>query len=247
MTLRILAVIPVRMSSTRLPGKPLALLGDRPMVRWVYEAARACAEFDQVVVATDSEKIAEAVRSFGGRVELTRSDHESGSDRVAEVAARRVDADVIVNVQGDQPFVRSSMLEELVAPFRSHNPPAMATLGAPLSPEQGADPNVVKVLCDANSDAMIFTRAAVPYRRNAPVDGDLPVLHHIGLYAYSRDFLLSYATMEPTPLERCEGLEQLRVLEHGYRIRVSPTDASVLEVNTPSDLEAAVQLIRRQG
>lgn len=247
MSSSVLGVIPVRMSSTRLPGKPLALLGDRPMVRWVYEAATSCAVFDEVVVATDSDEIAETVRSFGGKVELTRSDHESGSDRVAEVAARRADADVIVNVQGDQPFVRPTMLEELVAPFRAPDPPAMATLGAPLTPEQADDPNVVKVLCDLNGDALIFTRAAVPYRRSAPIDGGLPVLHHIGLYAYTRDFLLTYATMEPTPLERCEGLEQLRVLEHGHRIRVSPTEASVLEINTPSDLEAAVDLIRRHG
>jgi 3-deoxy-manno-octulosonate cytidylyltransferase (CMP-KDO synthetase) len=243
---RILGVIPARMAATRFPGKPLADLAGRPLVRWVYESAAACADLDELVVATPDPEIVEAVESFGGRAELTRHSHPTGTDRVAEAAARRPDADVVVNVQGDQPFVTPEMLSALVSPYRAGDDPVMTTVAAPLDLHGPDDPNVVKVICDRVGDALYFSRSPIPYRRSE-VAGRLPVFHHIGLYAFRREFLARYAGLQPTPLEESEGLEQLRVLEHGHRIRVCPIASPVLEVNTPEDLAQAVALVARGG
>jgi 3-deoxy-manno-octulosonate cytidylyltransferase (CMP-KDO synthetase) len=235
--MKILAVIPARYNSQRFPGKPLVQIGDRPMVQWVYEAAKSCNDFSQVVVATDSQAIADCVLSFGGKVEMTRSDHASGTDRVAEVAERYPDTNVIVNVQGDQPFVKPTMLSQLVAPYLKGEIPPMTTLACPLDPEKGyPDPNTVKVICDRHDCALYFSRSPIPFYRN---EGEAPVYQHLGLYAFERKFLAKYSQLPPTPLEHCEGLEQLRVLEHGYKIKVCYTQNSVLEVNTPDDLKIA--------
>ena len=232
-----LGVIPARLAAVRFPRKPLADLCGRPLVQWVYEAATACPTLDEVVVATPDEEIADHVRAIGGAAEMTRSDHPTGTDRVAEVATRRLDADVVVNVQGDQPFVTPEMLSALIEPFAAGDGVVMSTLGAPLNPRATAgDPNTVKVVCDQHGDALYFSRSGIPYFRT---DGPAPVFHHIGLYAFDRAFLATYAGLAPTPLEEREGLEQLRALEHGYRIRVQPTAAPVIEVNTPEDMEAA--------
>lgn len=237
----VLGVVPVRMAAVRFPGKPLVDLARRPIVQWVYESAVDSKALDEVVVATPDEEIAERVRAFGGIVTMTSPHHATGTDRVAEVASRRSDCDVVVNVQGDQPFVDGEMLRSLVAPYRAPNPPVMSTLAAPLDLDAGlSDPNTVKVLTDRNSDAIYFSRSPVPYFRTA---GEAPVYHHIGVYAFAREFLLAYAGLPPTPLELCEGLEQLRALEHGYRIRVCHTSSPVIEVNTPADLEAARTLV----
>ena len=235
--MKLLAVIPARYDSSRFPGKPLVMIGDRPMVQRVYEAAQSCPAFDKVVVATDSEQVAACVRSFGGAVEMTSADHETGTDRVAEVAERYPDMGAIANVQGDQPFVTTEMLTQLVAPYLAGKNPDMTTLACPLDSDAAyADPNTVKVLCDRHQQALYFSRAPIPfYRKQVPV----PVYHHLGLYAFRRDFLARYSQLEPTPLEQCEALEQLRVLEHGYRIMVCPTETSILEINTPEDLVKA--------
>lgn len=239
--MKILAVIPARYDSQRFPGKPLAQIGDRPMVQWVYQAACSCPAFAEVVVATDSSAIADCVLKFGGRVEMTRSDHLSGTDRVAEVAERHPDAAVIVNVQGDQPFVTPKMLTELVSPYLAGENPAMTTLACPLETDRGyCDPNTVKVICDRQDYALYFSRSPIPFYRHS---GQAPVFHHLGLYAFQRDFLLAYSQLEPTPLEHCEALEQLRVLEHGYRIKVCRSQHSILEVNTPADLAQAQLLM----
>lgn len=241
MVMKLLAVIPARYASTRFPGKPLVMIGDRPMVQRVYEAARSCQAFSKVIVATDSEKIADCVRGFGGLVEMTSSDHETGTDRVAEVAGRHSEMDVVANVQGDQPFVTSEMLTQLVAPYLAGKAPDMTTLACPLTGEAAyRDPNTVKVLCDRHQQALYFSRAPVPYYRNRQA---APVYHHLGLYAFRRDFLAHYSQLTPTPLEQCEALEQLRVLEHGYRIMVSQTAASILEINTPEDLEKSKSIM----
>jgi 3-deoxy-manno-octulosonate cytidylyltransferase (CMP-KDO synthetase) len=241
---RIVAVVPARYGASRFPGKPLADLDGRPIVQWVYEAATACPDFDEVVVATDSEDIAARVRTFGGAVELTRSDHETGTDRVAEVAERREDADVVVNVQGDQPFATPEMLSALVEPYVSGQSPPMTTLACPLTDEESwDDPNVVKVVCDRNDDALYFSRSPIPHRGEGdPVDGR----HHLGLYAFTRETVLRFPSLEQTPLERRERLEQLRALEHGIQIRVCATDRAVLEVNTPEDLERARELVAKR-
>jgi 3-deoxy-manno-octulosonate cytidylyltransferase (CMP-KDO synthetase) len=211
------------------------------MVQWVYEAAKCCPDFAKVVVATDDARIAECVTAFGGEVEMTRSDHTTGTDRVAEVAERYPEMGAIANVQGDQPFATSAMLTQLVAPYVAGEQPDMTTLACPLADQSGyADPNVVKVVCDRRDHALYFSRSTIPYFRN-PVE--VPVFHHLGLYAFRRDFLAEYAKLTPTPLEQCEALEQLRVLEHGYRIRVCQTQVAVPEINAPEDLLIAKDFI----
>lgn len=238
--MKILAVIPARFASQRFPGKPLALIGDRPMVQWVYEATSECEVFSQVVVATDDTRIADAVKQFGGKVEMTGSHHQTGTDRVAEVACRYPDADVVVNVQGDQPFVTAEMLRRLVAPYVAGETPDMTTLACQIvDREIEADPNSVKVVCTRSMHALYFSRAPIPHYRQRH---DAPVYHHLGLYAFRRDFLQTYTTFAPTPLEQCEQLEQLRVLENDGRIRVSLAEKHVLEINTPDDLVRAHQL-----
>lgn len=239
--MKILAVIPARYDSQRLAGKVLALIGNKPMVQWVYEAAVNSKVFTKVVVATDSQLVADLVTSFGGDVELTSSNHSTGTDRVAEVATRYPEFSVVVNVQGDQPFVTSQMLKELVTPYIEGESPEMTTLACPLNQETGyRDPNVVKVLCGQKQQALYFSRSPIPFYRN-PIE--VPVFHHLGLYAFRQDFLETYTQLPSTPVEQCEGLEQLRVLEHGYTIRVCQTTKAVVEVNTPEDLVMAQNLV----
>lgn len=239
--MRALAVVPARYQSSRFPGKPLAELAGRPMVQWVYEAAAGSGVFAHVVVATDDDQIAACVRDFGGVVELTSGEHLTGTDRVAEVAGRHPEADVVANVQGDQPFVTAEMLAALVSPYRAGRRPDMTTLACPFANQpQRLDPDVVKVLLDQQRRALYFSRAPVPYER-AP--GDTPTYHHLGLYAFSAEFLARYADLDPTPFEQAEGLEQLRVLEHGHTIEVALVAEPVIEVNTPADLERARALV----
>jgi 3-deoxy-manno-octulosonate cytidylyltransferase (CMP-KDO synthetase) len=241
---RILAVVPVRMSATRLPGKPLLDLGGRSVVQRVHDAAVASGVFEEVLVATDDERIADAVRGFGGAVRMTSATHETGTDRVAE-AALGTDCDVVANVQGDQPFVTTQMLQALVQPYRAGASPAMTTVGCPLRDlAQIDDPSVVKVVRALDGAALYFTRSPVPH--GGTVDPAL-VLHHMGLYAFRRDFLTTYSGLAPTPLERLEKLEQLRVLEHGQRIQVSEVDHLALEINTPEDYKQAVALVTAGG
>jgi 3-deoxy-manno-octulosonate cytidylyltransferase (CMP-KDO synthetase) len=240
---RVLGVIPVRMTATRLPGKPLLDLGGRTVVQRVHDAAVRSGVFAEVVVATDDADIAAAVRAFGGEVIRTSPDHETGTDRVAEAAAG-TSCDVVANVQGDQPFVTTGMLQALVAPFAREHPP-MTTVGCPLrSAEQLDDPSVVKVVRAVDGAALYFTRSGVPH--GGTRDPAL-VLHHMGLYAFDRAFLSTYSSLPSTPLERLEKLEQLRVLEHGHRIQVSEVDHLALEINTPEDYERAVALIAAGG
>lgn len=238
-------MVPVRMAATRFPGKPLADLDGRPIVEWVCEAASGCPHFDEVLVATDDEEIAARVRQFGRAVELTRGDHPTGTDRVAEVAQRHPEADVVVNVQGDQPFATPGMLTALVEPYLSGEEPAMSTLACPLSdPEAHRDPNIVKVVRDVNGYALYFSRSPIPYA----ADGDsVAAYHHMGLYAFRRDVLLEFPKLEPTPLERQERLEQLRALEHGIPIKVCLAERPVVEINTPADLESAHRMIAAGG
>lgn len=239
-----LGVIPARMGAVRFPGKPLADLAGRPLVQWVHEAAASCQALDRVVVATPDDEIIDVVTGFGGEAVLTSRHHQTGTDRVAEVAASST-ADVVVNIQGDQPFVTGTMVQELLAPFTkeglNRTDLVMTTLGAPLGLRSDTtDINLVKVVCDLRGNALYFSRSAIPYQRHP---GEAPVLHHIGLYAFTRSFLAVYQKLSSTPLEQCEGLEQLRALEHGYRIRVCPIDAPAIEVNTPEDLAAAIAAV----
>jgi 3-deoxy-manno-octulosonate cytidylyltransferase (CMP-KDO synthetase) len=202
-------------------------------VERVYTAAVACPHLERVVVATDDEGVADCVRAFGGAVEMTSSDHRSGTDRVAEVAERHPESDVVVNVQGDQPFVSADQLTALLGPYLAGETPQMTTLACPLGEGlDAADPGVVTVVRDRRGRALYFSRSPIPY-------GDGPRLHHLGLYAFHRDALKEYTALPETELEVRERLEQLRALEHGFEIMVCLTDEAVLEVNTPADLERA--------
>ena len=238
--MRVTALIPARYASTRFPGKPLADLLGKPMIRWVYEGTARCSLIDRVIVATDDRRIFEAVRAFGGEVQMTRDDHPTGTDRLAEVAAR-IDTDLVVNVQGDEPLIEAAMLEGAVAPLLADAGIPMGTLKTPLlSVEEYRDPNVVKVVTDTRGFALYFSRAPIPHPRDhddpAAFLSGINVFKHIGLYVYRKDFLLSYPHLPVTPLETLEKLEQLRALEHGHRIRVVRTEAISHGVDTPADL-----------
>lgn len=232
------AVIPARYQSSRFPGKALADLCGKPLIEHVYRRVADTPGLDAVLVATDDERIADVVTSFGGRAVMTRSDHRSGTDRIAEVAAS-LTSDVIVNVQGDEPLIEPAMIAQALRPFATAPDAVMSTLRRRL--DRDADyrsPHVVKVVVDEASNALYFSRAPIPYERDAPA-GRLPesCWQHIGLYAYRRDFLIALARLPPTPLELLESLEQLRVLEHGYRITAVETTFEAIGVDTPADLE----------
>lgn len=235
-------VIPARYASTRFPGKPLADLCGKPMIQWVYERSALCESVGRVIVATDDDRIALAVESFGGDVAMTRSDHLTGTDRLAEVAAG-LDDELIVNVQGDEPLIDPAMIQAAVAPLLADDSIPMGTLKTPLtSIEEYRNSNVVKVVTDQHGFALYFSRAPIPYPRDFTDAlehrwGELATAKHIGLYVYRREFLLRYPHLKMTPLESQECLEQLRALEHGYRIRVAETSLAGQGVDTPEDLE----------
>jgi 3-deoxy-manno-octulosonate cytidylyltransferase (CMP-KDO synthetase) len=242
----IVGVIPARYSSTRLPGKALAEIESVPMVVRVWRQASRAAALARVVVATDDERIMSAVNAAGGEAMMTAETHQSGTDRIAEVASRLA-ADIYVNVQGDLPFIAPADLDALVAPMRTDEGIAMATLATPISSaEEWYNANVVKVVCDSRGDALYFSRAPIPWPRD---QSGPPAMarRHIGVYAYRRDFLLRFAGLEPGVLEGLEKLEQLRALERGYRIRVVPSVAPSLEIDTAEDLARACEYARRTG
>ncbi len=245
----VVVIIPARYASTRLPGKALAEIAGKPMIVHVLLRARAARGVDRVLVATDDARIAQAVECEGGEAVMTRADHASGTDRIAEVA-RDLSADVVVNLQGDLPLLGPGLVEAAIGALEGSaggSPgsaaPAMATLATPLREDEMDRPQVVKVVRDRFGDALYFSRSRIPWSEGPPANGGVarPALglRHIGLYAYRRPYLLELARREPTPLERSERLEQLRVLEHGERIRVAVVEASesMIEVDTPEDLE----------
>lgn len=241
--MKVLCVIPARYASTRLPGKPLALIAGKPMIQHVYERAARAAIPSEVVVATDSELVAEAVRNFGGKVMMTSPEHPSGTDRLAEVALSYGDADVIVNVQGDEPMIPPEIIDRLAQAFEDNEDLNMATLKTVMDEADYNNPNAVKVVTDQNGYALYFSRSLLPYPRNKTAD--FKVYKHVGIYAYRRSFLLSYAAYEPTPLEQIEGLEQLRVLENGERIKVLECKFKGIGIDTPEDLAAINALFIR--
>jgi 3-deoxy-manno-octulosonate cytidylyltransferase (CMP-KDO synthetase) len=246
----VLAIIPARFASTRFPGKPLAPLSGRPMIQWVYERARAARRVDEVVVATDDARIAQAVRGFGGRAVMTADTHRSGTDRLAEVvaadAAARA-ADAIVNVQGDEPLLDPSSIDRAVEPLLADGGIEMATICVPITDADDLrDPNKVKVVADREGFALYFSRAPVPFWRDGrPADGAPLAMKHVGLYTYRPATLLELAALAPTPLEQAESLEQLRALESGIRIKVVAVERDSLGIDTPEDLRRAEALVAR--
>lgn len=245
----VVGMIPARYGSSRLPGKALKPIAGKTMVQRVYERTRRAEVLDAVYVATDDERIVQEVERFAGRAILTSPDHASGTDRLAE-AVQSVDADVVVNVQGDQPFIDPVMIDEAVQPLLDDPSLPMATLMHPISkPEDLQDPGVVKVVVDRAGLALYFSRSLIPCPHK-----DVPhaVYEHVGLYVYRREFLLEVAGLEPTLLEQVESLEQLRWLEHGHRIRVVETQCadnefSGFSVDTAEDLTRAEAMLRERG
>lgn len=227
----VVAVIPARYGASRFPGKPLADIAGKPMIRRIYEQAAACPDVDRVLVATDDARIEQAVASFGGRVVMTSPECPSGTDRVAQ-AVKHLDDDYVVNVQGDQVVLDLGALSRLVRALKAGS--AMATIATPLAPGEEEDPNCVKVVCALNGDALYFSRSAIPFVRNPGHSG---VLKHIGIYGFAVHTLERFTALDPTPLERTESLEQLRALENGIPIKVIVAQGVFHEINTPSDLE----------
>jgi len=227
------------MASTRIQRKPLLSIQGKPMIQWVYENASRCKVLTDIVVATDHEEIAAVIHQIGGKTAMTNPALATGSDRVAAVAEQYPEMDIIINLQGDEPFIRPRMLEQLVAPYLAGESPEMTTLAYPLEMKtEYTDPGAVKVITDLKGHALYFSRSPIPYFRTQE---SAPVYHHIGLYAFRRDFLMTYKTLLQTPLEKAESLEQLRALEHGYKIRVCLTEERTLEINTPEEYELAQQ------
>lgn len=243
--MKALGIIPARYGSTRFPGKPLALLAGRPMVQWVYERAAQAELLNEVIVATDDQRIFEAVKKFGGRIVMTRADHPSGSDRIAEVAAKS-DVEIIVNIQGDEPLIEPAAIDLGVKILLDDPAAQVGTLVRPI--RDAADlrnPNIVKVALTQDHTALYFSRSAIPFCRGAQTEAEWLQQHtyfkHIGLYIFRRDMLLQFVKWPPGVLERVESLEQLRLLEHGVKIHVAVTEYEVRSVDTPEDLKALVR------
>jgi 3-deoxy-manno-octulosonate cytidylyltransferase (CMP-KDO synthetase) len=237
---KILGVIPARFASSRFPGKVLAQIASKSMLQRVYERASLARYLTATIIATDDERIYDAARSFGARVVMTRADHVSGTDRVAEAASAE-NAELVVNIQGDEPLIEPAAIDAAILPL-AHDPAiVMGTLKKAIEdPREVTDPNVVKVVTDRNGDAIYFSRCPIPFERGQARPGTH--FKHIGLYVYRRDFLLGYSALPVGPLEQAERLEQLRAIENGYRIRVVETEFESLGVDTPEDLERVCKL-----
>ncbi len=240
--MKVLGVIPARYNSTRLQGKPLADIHGKPMIQHVYENAMRAATLDRVVVATDDERILDAVRRFMGDVVMTRPEHTCGTDRVAEVAAA-TDADVVVNVQGDEPLLESQMIDECVRALQQDEGVGMSTVVKKVGEAAFQDPTVVKTVRDTRGRALFFSRSLIPYPRYRT--RDFAVYEHIGLYAYTRECLMRLSKLPATPLEQIEGLEQLRALENGIAIQAVETSCTgeLVSVDTAADLERVRQIL----
>lgn len=244
--MKFIGIIPARYASTRFPGKPLAMLGRRTVIQRVYEQVAAVLE--EAYVATDDERIFKAVEEFGGRVVMTRQDHKSGTDRIEEAAEKiGTQADVIINIQGDEPFIQKSQIETLKSLFENSET-QIGTLGKKFeSIEAATNPNSPKIVTDKNGFALYFSRSIIPYIRGKEQTEWLqhfPFLKHLGLYAYRRDVLRQITQLPQSPLELAESLEQLRWLENGYRIRVGLTDVETVGIDTPEDLRRAEEFIK---
>ena len=247
--MKFIAIIPARYASTRFPGKPLALLGGLPVIQRVYE--QAISVLPEAYVATDDERIFQCVEAFGGRAVMTRTDHKSGTDRIQEAVEHiGTDADVIINIQGDEPFVQASQLQTLMQLF-DDTTTQIGTLGKRFeSMEAVQNPNSPKIACDQRGFALYFSRSVIPFVRGKETAEWLkhyPFLKHLGLYAYRREVLREVTQLPQSPLEQAESLEQLRWLENGYRIRVGLTDVETVGIDTPEDLTRAEAFLTARG
>ncbi len=239
--MKIVAVIPVRYASTRFAGKPLAKICGKPMLQWVYEAAKGCDFIDQVLIATDNNEIMKVGRSLGAQVYMTSAAHATGTDRVAEVA-RTLEAGIIINLQGDEPLITPDAIKQAVTPLVDDASIVLSTLKTRIEDTNDLEnPNVVKVVTDANDFALYFSRSPIPFRKDKA--GAVTGFRHIGLYVFKKDFLLTFTQLPSSKLEKAENLEQLRALEYGYRIKVPTTSYQPVGVDTPEDIARVEKLV----
>lgn len=241
----VVIVIPARYGSTRLPGKPLVSLAGKPMIQRVYERAKLAASAHRVIVATDDERIVKAVEAFGGTARMTRPDHRTGTERVAEVAAREK-GEVFVNVQGDEPLLDPVAVDTAVQALLEDPPASIATVATPIrTPADIMDPNVVKTVLDFENNGIYFSRAPIPWVRDTASKIQVRFLKHLGLYVFQRDALLEYPTLPQGELERIEQLEQLRWLENGWKIRVAEVAHDAVSVDVPEDVARVEKLLEK--
>ena len=246
-----IGIIPARYQSTRLPGKPLAEILGKPMIQWVYERASRAASLEKVIVATDDARIERAVKQFGGNVVMTPGDIRSGSDRVAFVA-RNLDSEIVVNIQGDEPLIDPTAIDIAVSELQDAEDAVVSTLAYAINePAELENRNTARVVIDTKGYALYFSRAAIPHMRDSFDRSEWMQHHtyynHVGLYVFRKEFLLTYTELPQTPLEQIEKLEQLRILEHGYKIKVGITDSQPFCVDTPDDLEGVIEEIKRRA
>ena len=234
-------IIPARYGSSRLEGKPLIKVLDKPIIQWVWEKAKKCANADMVIVATDDERIYDAVKAFGGDVEMTSTEHKSGSDRIAEVASRHPEIDIIVNLQGDEPLINLDDINAVIAGVRDDATVDLSTLVREIKEDDEANnPNLVKCVFDVNNYALYLSRSKIPYERNA---NESKIYGHLGIYGYRKESLFKMTKLNQTNLERAESLEQLRALQSGMRIKVAITENIPVGIDTIEDLEHFKKLV----
>jgi 3-deoxy-manno-octulosonate cytidylyltransferase (CMP-KDO synthetase) len=241
---KIIGIIPVRYNSTRLPGKPLADIAGKPMLQHVWERASAARNLKRVIIATDDERILQKAKKFGAAAVLTSSSHRSGTERVAE-AVKDLDVDIVVNIQGDEPLMKARVIDQAIDALANDSQVLTSTLAYKIDKEEDIrNSNVVKVVFDRDNFALYFSRAPIPFDRSQAPGSNTQAYKHLGLYVYRKDFLLKLSRMKPTPLERIESLEQLRILENGYRIKVVESPYDSIGVDTAEDLERAKAIIK---
>lgn len=242
---KVVVVIPARYGSSRLPGKPLVSLAGQPMIQRVYERAKLAQKAGWVIVATDDDRIVKAVEAFGGEARMTRADHRTGTERVAEVAAH-VEGDVFVNVQGDEPLLDPASIDSAIGALLEEPAAAIATVATPIrTPADIMDPNVVKTVLDFDDNALYFSRAPIPWVRDTTSKIQVRHLKHLGLYVFQRDALLEYPTLPRGELERIEQLEQLRWMENGWKIRVAEVEHDAISVDVPEDVARVEKLLEK--
>ncbi len=247
MSQRATIVIPARYASTRLPGKPLLSLVGKPMIQWVYERAAQIPNAGQVIVATDDKRIYDAVCGFGGNVQMTPDTLKTGSERVGFVA-KDLTSDIVVNLQGDEPLISAAAVAEAIDLLEKDPACQVSTLGCPIEREEDwQNPSIVKVVTDSNDTALFFSRAGIPHPRNEAFRPSPRLLRHLGVYVFRRQFLLDYLQWPPGELESIELLEQLRILERGFSIRVARTDEVSPGVDTPEDVKVVEDMIKMKG
>lgn len=245
--MKIVGVIPARHGSTRFPGKPLFEINGKPLLQWVIEGCRQSRRLSSVIVATDNDRITELARRCGVEAVMTDSELPSGTDRVWAAVKDR-DVDVAVNIQGDEPLITGELIDRLAAVFEDPKAPEMATLAHPISEEELASPNAVKVIVNRENDAIYFSRFPIPHSRHdaRSLGGDIGALKHIGLYAYRKNFLEKFCSAPPALIERAESLEQLRALDLGAKLRVVRVEQGLQGVDTPEDVEKVSKLLGSQ-